>query len=63
MKIDKNLEWELCNANSKSGLSKLKGVLEKDQIAALQYLGEAIAAPIDHPNRNFEHLKAEKEPS
>lgn len=53
VKLDGETAWALCNILSKNNIEKSKGVLEKCQMQKLINLGEALAAFVDHPNRNI----------
>jgi len=59
IELDGDTAWALCNVLSKTHIEKECVMqLDKNQHDCLIKLGEAIAAFIDHPNRNFEHLDA-----
>lgn len=57
--LDSDTAWALCNVLSESNVNKMGGSLEREQMPPLVNLGKAIGAIIDHPNRDFEHMKKE----
>lgn len=57
LKLDSNTAWGLCNLLAESSLNDADKYINDNQKNELVNLGKAIAAFIDHPSRDFEHLK------
>lgn len=57
LELDSTIAWALCNVLSKEHIeNQCGGCLEESQKEGLINVGAAIAAFVDHPNRQFLHL-------